>query len=130
MNRLIHYIKSYKRRKWFSLFYGFGLSIPTVKHRREFEHMEMGYGAMSETDVVNHYARRNQNKSPTKIGDNTGKNIYPCKVYDKDMNLVRVIGVDEVQKSLDASYNKSTWRARGIEYRNKHGNSGNREEEK
>ena len=67
-----------------------------------------------------------QNKQPWKIGENRGKQIFPCKVYDKDMNLVRVISVDEVQSIRDDIYKKITWRQKAIEYKNRHGNVGNR----
>ena len=68
-----------------------------------------------------------QNKQPWKIGENRGKQIFPCKVYDKDMNLVRIIDVVEVQAIRDEIYKKITWRQKETEYKNRHGNVGNRE---
>tara|TARA_R110002096_G_scaffold109155_1_gene238927 strand:+ start:98 stop:490 length:393 start_codon:yes stop_codon:yes gene_type:complete len=127
-------VKKYRVRKW--IFNpaiwrcGFGDGIPTLEQMRDFEQLNMGCGVMSESDVVNHYARRNQNKHPDKIGENRGTQLYPCKVYDKNMKLVRVIGVDEVQASVDASYDKTTWQQKAIEYKNRHGNAGNRGKKK
>ena len=66
------------------------------------------------------------NKQPDKIGVDRGTQIFPCKIFDKDMNLVRIISVVEVQAIMDDIYKKITWRQKETEYKNRYGNSGNR----
>jgi hypothetical protein len=129
---LIQSIKRYtikkKRKALRRLWWNWGISIPTLKHIREFEQLTMGCDVMSDAEVINHYGKRNQYKYPRKIGEDRGTQLYPCKVYDKNMKLIRIISVDEVQASVDASFGKTTWQQKAIEYKNRHGNAGNREE--
>ena len=127
ISELVHYIKRYKKRKWISSFIGMGITIPTLKHYRVFEQSDLARAvSMSTQDIVNKIT----GKGSTKPQPDSRSNVFPVRIYDKDNNFIREITSEEVKEISAQAFKKSTWRNKSIQYKNKHGNAGNREEKK
>ena len=127
ISELVHYIKRYKKRKWISSFIGMGITIPTLKHYREFEQSDLARSvSMSTQDIVNKII----GKGSTKPQPDDRSNVFPVRVYDKDNNLIREITSEQAREIAEQSFKQSTWRNKASQYKNKHGNAGNREEKK
>ena len=104
-----------------------GITIPTLKQYREFEQSDLARSvSMSTQDIVNKII----GKGSTKPQPDNRCNVFPVRVYDKDNNFIREITSEEVKAISAEAFKKSTWRNKSIQYKNKHGNAGNREEKK
>ena len=127
ISELIHYIKGYRKKKWIRSFISMGITIPTLKHYREFEQSDLARSvSMSTQDIVNKIIGKGKaNPKP-----DSRSNVFPVRIYDKDNNFIREITSEQVREISDVALKTSTWRNKAKEYKNKHGNAGNREEKK
>ena len=104
-----------------------GITIPTLKHYREFEQSDLARSvSMSTQDIVNKIIGKGKaNPKP-----DSRSNVFPVRIYDKDNNFIREITSEQVREISDVALKTSTWRNKSKQYKNKYGNAGNREEKK
>jgi len=127
LSELIHYIKRYRRIwKWRRRpFKNWGATLPTQQQYREFEQTDLARSvSMSTQDIVNKIT----GNGSAKPQPDSRSNVFPVRIYDKDNNFIREITSEEVKAISAEAFKKSTWRNKSIQYKNKHGNAGNREE--